>query len=378
MNPKKKYHLFKSNKSFCVVPWTNFEVYTNGDIKTCSMGGETLGNINNQDIEDILQSDTIKRIKSNMLENKPDKNCVSCYHRSIEDKNFSYLRDHYNKLLLKADVDYENIETFDMHCIDLHWSNICNLRCIMCNPQQSSLIAKDEKEIITPVNKKSVEKIIQMTVKNQAKIKEIYLSGGEPFYIPYNVQLLKQLENKDVPLRINTNMQWKKTNPLLQVLKNFNNVQLTMSADAVGDKFNYIRNGADWNLFCNNLEYIKNNTNFSIRVNTIFSIINADCIDSLIDYFYNQMNITDMTINLVYVPNAMDPRNYPAGKKTNIISKLQKIKKTISNEHTNLLNNLENCIMQISLENIKDYVPTLDHVTKKHKTNWRQVFVDLV
>ena len=85
-----------------------------------------------------------------------------------------------------------------------------------------------------------------------------------------------------------------------------------------------------------------------------------------------------MTINLVYVPNAMDPRNYPAGKKTNIISKLQKIKKTISNEHTNLLNNLENCIMQISLENIKDYVPTLDHVTKKHKTNWRQVFVDLV
>jgi hypothetical protein len=173
-------------------------------------------------------------------------------------------------------------------------------------------------------------------------------------------------------------MQWKKTNPLLQVLKNFNNVQLTMSADAVGDKFNYIRNGADWNLFCNNLEYIKNNTNFSIRVNTIFSIINADCIDSLIDYFYNQMNITDMTINLVYVPNAMDPRNYPAGKKTNIISKLQKIKKTISNEHTNLLNNLENCIMQISLENIKDYVPTLDHVTKKHKTNWRQVFVDLV
>ncbi len=62
MNPKKKYHLFKSNKSFCVVPWTNFEVYTNGDIKTCSMGGETLGNINNQDIEDILQSDTINEL----------------------------------------------------------------------------------------------------------------------------------------------------------------------------------------------------------------------------------------------------------------------------------------------------------------------------
>ena len=54
INPKRKYELFRQNKNFCVVPWTSFEVWTNGDIKTCSVGNEVLGNINNSDINSIM------------------------------------------------------------------------------------------------------------------------------------------------------------------------------------------------------------------------------------------------------------------------------------------------------------------------------------
>ena len=113
MDPKKKFRLFRTNKNFCVVPWTNFEIFTNGNIRTCSVGKEIFGNVNETDIMEILtKNPTLKRIKTNMLNDRPDSNCIECQHRSITDENFSYLRDHYNPKIVKEDVDYENAEKF--------------------------------------------------------------------------------------------------------------------------------------------------------------------------------------------------------------------------------------------------------------------------
>ena len=379
MDPKKKVNLFKTNKNFCVVPWTNFEIFTNGDIKTCSAGKETFGNVNETDIMEILtKNPTLKRIKTNMLNDRPDSNCVECQHRSINEENFSYLRDHYNPKIIKEDIDYENIENFDMRFIDLHWSNICNLKCIMCDANQSSLIAKAENVFISPVKKESMEKINQMVIKNQTLIKEIYMSGGEPFYIPYNHVLLKQISNKDIPIRINTNMHWKPNNKLFQILKTFNDVQLTMSADALYDKFNYIRNGSNWDTFIENLQFVKQNTNFGIRVNMIFSVINAIDMCNVIKFFYFGEQIQDITINTLYSPKEIDSRNYPINKKKKIVNDIKELLNTISSKHTNLRSNLKNCINQIQLDNEYEYNNCLDSITKSHTKKWQLVFKDLV
>ena len=379
MDPKKKFHLFRTNKNFCVVPWTNFEIFTDGDITTCSVGKETFGNVNETDIMEILtKNPTLKRIKTNMLNDRPDSNCIECQHRSITKENFSYLRDHYNYRLAKEDIDYENIENFDLRFIDLHWSNVCNLKCIMCNPDQSSLIAKAENVFISPVKKENIEKINQMVIKNQTLIKEIYMSGGEPFYIPYNHILLKQITNKDIPIRINTNMHWKPNNKLFQILKTFNNVQLTMSADALYDKFNYIRNGSNWDTFMKNLRFVKQNTNFDIRVNTIFSVINAIDICNLIKFFYFEEQIQDITINTLHRPKEIDSRNYPSNKKEKIVNDIKELINTISTKHINLISNLKNCINQIQLDNEYEYNNCLDSITKSHTKKWQLVFKDLV
>ena len=379
IDPKKKYNLFRQNKNFCVVPWTNFELYTNGDVRTCSVGGTRLGNINKTSIYDILAGDKLTNIRKNMLDNKADKNCTWCVHRTIEDDNFSYLRDHYNSRLIDEDIDYLDTNNFDLRFIDLHWSNICNLRCVMCWPQQSSLIAKDQKVITASVDKKNIHTIIDMIKQNQKNLKEIYLSGGEPFYIPYNTLLLDQLENTNIPLRINTNMHWKKNNKLFKILtKKFKNVQLTMSVDALGDKFDYIRNGANWNRFISNLQYVRDNTDFEIRINSIFSVMNAIDIDKVVNFFYHDQKIKDITINILHRPTPIDAKNYPTEKKADIIQKLENCLETLSREDINLINNIKNCIMQIKLPKQEDYIETLDNITKRHKTNWQEMFTDLV
>ena len=105
MDPKTKYKLFKQNENFCVCPWTNVEIFTNGDVKTCSVGKEIIGNVNETDITELLQkSDTLKRIRANMLENRPDPNCTVCQFRTIESNEFTYLKDHYNSAKHKAEV----------------------------------------------------------------------------------------------------------------------------------------------------------------------------------------------------------------------------------------------------------------------------------
>ena len=218
MDPKTKYKLFKQSKNFCVVPWTNFELYTNGNVKTCSVGHTNMGNINDNSITEILNSKKMLTLKQNMLDDIPNYNCIICQRRSInDDKEFKYLRDHYNSRIIREDIDYSDIKNFDLRFIDLHWSNICNLRCVMCHPEQSSLLAKDENIVIPKINNKNIKQVINMILKKQWHIKEIYMSGGEPFYIPYNVTLLSQIENKDIPLRINTNMHWLKTNKLFKM-----------------------------------------------------------------------------------------------------------------------------------------------------------------
>ena len=195
MDPKTKYKLFKQSKNFCVVPWTNFELHTNGNIITCSVGRTKIGNINDNSITDILNNEKMQTLKQNMLDDIPNPNCVMCQHRRIDDdnKSFTYLKDHYNSRIIHEDVDYSDIKNFDMRFIDLHWSNICNLRCVMCHPVQSSLIAKDENIIIPEVNNENIKQVTKMILDKQWQMKEIYMSGGEPFYIPHNITLLSQL-----------------------------------------------------------------------------------------------------------------------------------------------------------------------------------------
>ena len=151
-----------------------------------------------------------------------------------------------------------------------------------------------------------------------------------------------------------------------------------MSADALYDKFNYIRNGSNWDTFMKNLRFVKQNTNFDIRVNMIFSVINAIDICNLIKFFYFEEQIQDITINLLHSPKEIDSRNYPSNKKEKIVNDIKELINTISTKHINLINNLKNCINQIQLDNVYEYNNCLDSITKSHTKKWQLIFEDLV
>jgi radical SAM protein with 4Fe4S-binding SPASM domain len=110
------------NKSFCVLPWTGFELEPNGNIKNCIISKSKIGNIEEQNITSILLGEENLKIKQQMLEDKKPQNCSGCHLHEKGRKNLSSIssRLYYNKELGPI-VDkklYDNIENFSLHHVD--------------------------------------------------------------------------------------------------------------------------------------------------------------------------------------------------------------------------------------------------------------------
>ena len=52
-----------TNKSFCVLPWTGFELEPNGNVKNCIISKSVIGNIEEQNITSILLGEENLKIK---------------------------------------------------------------------------------------------------------------------------------------------------------------------------------------------------------------------------------------------------------------------------------------------------------------------------
>ena len=379
MDAKQKFFLFKQSKHFCSVPWNHFKIDTAGEVTTCVHGKTQFGNIHESSIEEILTSTALCSIKNNLSQDLADNNCVQCQPlEHNEGQSYKFLRDLYNPMFIKSTVDYDDNKDFILNGVDLHWGSTCNLKCITCWGKQSSSIAQELGEPINSVSADPANNTIDFIIKNQTTLKEIYMSGGEPTLIKHNLNLLRQLrKDLDFTIRINTNMTFMDNNPVIEELKKFPKVLFTISADALTDRFNYIRRGADWNYFMHNLEKLKK-LHFNWRVNTVFFVGTALQLPDTQEFFMNNFDINDFTINQVEMGHpSIQCRNLPADLKPTVIAKLQEHQEKYK-QNNNLYGQLENCLKEVARESTESYIDFFEDIDQRAGTNWRTIFTELV
>jgi len=124
----KKY--FK-NKSLCPLPFAGLYIEPSGDVKCCSISKQTLGNIHTQSIEDLINGETVKSIRRDMLEEKFPSNCNECYEKEKNFKsiNFNQISNrlyHIGKLGTAPIKLYEDENNFELQQLDVRWRNTCN------------------------------------------------------------------------------------------------------------------------------------------------------------------------------------------------------------------------------------------------------------
>lgn len=379
LDHKKKFWLFKQSKTFCAAPWNQFEVFVTGELRTCC-NGIKLGNINEKPVAEILNSELLLDIKTSLANDRPHKNCNLCYKGSIPGEHED-LRMHYNPMFQSADINYEENTEFKLNALDMHWDNTCNFKCIYCTPVLSSSIAQEQKLPVHKVHKDRVKEIIKLAVANQYNLKEIYFSGGEPLLIKHNAELLSQLENKNIPLRLTTNLsQLKESNAVFKEVQKFTNVLWTLSADAQGEKFNYIRNGGEWNEFLAGIKQLQD-LGHRVRLNMVHFVGNAAGIFDTIEYFVKTHGINDITVNPLHDHEYLLARNAPEELKAQGRNKLKNLlDSNLITPGTNSYYNIFKCGRELELpaDDATGYRNYFDHLDSLRQTNWRQIFPELV
>jgi radical SAM protein with 4Fe4S-binding SPASM domain len=371
-------------KNFCVLPWTGFELEPDGVVKNCIISKETIGNIHQNSIEDILQSKKNLEIKAQMLNKEFPNNCAGCYFqekdRATSFENISsrlyYAKElgpHINNNLL------DNKNNFDLSHVDLRWTNHCNQACVYCGPEYSSKWATELGETIKS-NKQAKDQVKKYVFKNIKKLKNIYLAGGEPMLMNDNKEFLTLLleHNPDVHIRVNTNLSSTKTG-VFQLLCKFKNVHWTVSVESMDKEYEYIRYHGSWKDFIKNLKHIQT-LNHKISFNMLYFILNYKSIFDCIDYFKSiGFHNNSFILGPLIYPLFFDVRHLPKNIKKEVITMFEN--KIAEQPGFYLQNSLENCLKYLTEDgfnaNIELTRQNIKKMDLRRKLDSEKVFPEL-
>lgn len=204
--------------------------------------------------------------------------------------------------------------------VDIRNTNLCNIKCRMCGPSNSSRWNND---IVIKRDMSGYKKFI---VTNS--VQSIYYTGGEPFINVEHWELLQELiqagHSKNINLVYNSNLTTLKFKDLdiVNLWEKFKSVSVMASIDAVGEKFNYIRSGADFDKVERNLKLLKQ-SNVHLTISATVSILNLWFIEELLDYFKEyHVTLTDL-----YYPDYFSLRAIPDSLKSKALTCVDNIAK---------------------------------------------------
>jgi len=259
-----------NNDTFCALPFTEIFLYPNGDIKPCCSAVMSLGNLNTDNIQDILQSDTAKDVRQNILDGKWHPLCEQCKRQEQQGVR-SERQPEYSNVL--KDLELTN-STFKLERLDLRWSNTCNLSCVYCYEGFSSKWASIKGIPINDVKKTGEESLLDLIKENTESVSTVMLLGGEPLLQKQNSTLIDILPNVNFYCLTNLSVPMKTNKIAQKLLERGSWSQFGVSIETVGDRFEYVRRNASWDLFTDNVKYF-NEMGKPLEAHSLYSIYSA-------------------------------------------------------------------------------------------------------
>jgi MoaA/NifB/PqqE/SkfB family radical SAM enzyme len=294
-------------KFYCAAPWRGLHINPQGNVKTCCAGDLRMsGNLNSNSIEEILNSTIMSEIRQSLSQGTAHAYCNSCV--KAEEFGADSERAWHNSS--NANFDYATAgDKYHYPVIfDVRWNTTCNLSCNYCEPDYSSKWASIKGVSFKSGTRPYYEQVCDFLEQHYEHITEVALVGGEPLLLPENERLLDIIpETATVTLITNLNVDFEK-NKVVQKLIKRKNIGWSMSLENVGDRLEYVRHGADWNLLKQNLQRVvqlrENNGHWG-GIHAVYNIYSATHICEL-RQFAQDNNVTVMWQNLFW-PNYLDP-----------------------------------------------------------------------
>jgi len=347
------------SKTFCPYPWIhimtqpsstiNFCCVANGQIKKDD--GSILMLNKGDDISTVWNNNHYRKIRKQMVEGERVDGCEPCY--ELEDLGIPSYRENYIQDWMGFHREADNIRQIvddsivndyvvkeSPQYLDFRLGTLCNLRCRMCQSQNSSAIYKElkDEELYTDEERDFIVKTSHWndfsdytqpwfddpgflsTVETWLpNVNRLYFTGGEPTIIQRVYWILEKCVelglNDNIDLVFNSNM----TNiqpRFLDLIAKFKSVLMCLSVDGYSTTNEYIRSGSTWSIVDKHIrDYATSEVVGNLLFSPVVQIYNILDVTDLIDYAERIQKETGRRIDISFLlnnyPKCLDIRNLP-------------------------------------------------------------------
>jgi MoaA/NifB/PqqE/SkfB family radical SAM enzyme len=398
------------SKTFCPYPWIHVMTQPTGTVSWCCVARDNFKNDDgsmvdlNQGhkIESVWNSNHMRKIRKQMIEGDVVKGCEHCY--DLEDMGFpsyrtNYIRDWFeysgrgeeiHEIIERSINNDYKVEESPMY-LDFRLGNMCNLKCRMCQPQNSSQIQKEYKKIETAepragqfikdnftwgqfvdnlTNWEDDPDFLKQVEAWLPNVSKLYFTGGEPTIIERVYWIMEKCVEmgiaKDIELVFNSNM----TNiqkRFLDLVEQFKSVLMCVSVDAYGHENEYIRGASHWKQVEKNLrKYCASDVIGTVLFSPVIQIYNVLTITKLLS-FIEELEVeygreVFVTFLICDYPTSLDFRNCPEQVREVAAGRLEQWLK-------------QSKVLANRPENVQSINATIKALKENRKENWEQELV---
>ena len=429
-----------SSNTFCPLPWIHLATRPNGDVRLCctanASGADVVDtkdvglvkqdgvvmNLRDHTIEEVWNSEQMRQTRLQMLAGEKPASCLKCYQ---EEHNGIVSKRQWETVVWKERIDVAEVVAkttttghlpVDIPYFDLRLGNMCQLKCVMCSPHDSSAWIKEWK--IQYPKYKTIELqqdqqwdidfdytwyqkgVFLESMRAQAhNIKELYFAGGEPLLIPEHYKILEFMiaagAAANCVLRYNSNG-LELPEKLFELWNHFKQVKFNFSVDAMGARNDYIRYPSKWENVVANLKRLDDTPdNIVVNIACAVQLLNVMYVPELV-HWKNSMNFKKINLppygagligtHLVYLPSYLNVRVLPKHLKDKVSANIDYFchRQTRNQEFVNNpygLKRWQGLVQYMNQADWSDKIPTLldylETTDTQRGTDFRKVFPEL-
>ena len=315
--------------SFCSMPFVSTMLNTDTTYRFCCIARGKSSILRGEDdeylkigtdtIKDAWNSKTMRDVRKKMIEGETVPACDNCYlQEEVGKKSYRKMKtDEWTQRLgknLDERVQYAKDHNYEIEQppadLDLRLGNLCNLKCRMCNPMNSSQIAKEHFEVNQSKqfyraykdefgDSPDKESILNLSshfegnfmwndiISTIPHLQKVYMTGGEPTLLKNNYRFMDECvasgHAKDMELFFNINCT-NVTDRFIEATKHFKTVRINASIDGFEGVNNYIRHPSKWFTIHVNFCRLIAEDHIIVNVTPVVQIYNVYNLIYLLDY----------------------------------------------------------------------------------------------
>lgn len=390
-----------SSKTFCMHPFTGLATREDGAIKICCRS-LPIGFSKDMSFEQAWNSSEIKEVRRQVLNNERPSVCSPCF--DLEDQGVESLRQrHINGVIPEARInlypdalsllDNDYTMPFKIPTMEIKTNNLCNLRCRMCHPLDSTswtdwseveeFYVKEGNFLPSVIKDLDLQKsrftdgfadkdwFWNNLEKNAPYFKRIEFAGGEPLMDPAHYKILDMLKpyGKNIELKYATNGTTTGINGgrnIFEYWPHFRSVAVNISIDGVHSVYDYIRSNGSFSTIEQNIKIFQSINNVS-RIVGAFTAQAGNILQAAecIDYFINTLDIVFYSHRVSY-PKCLSAQVLPLPLKELAISRLEEVDQRL---HTFDKIKKYPVLEKITRQQIKDNINYLRSKDQSHLWN---------